>query len=82
MLPDDARGRLLAAVNTARDRLVVTWLHDAGFRIGELCGLRLSDLTCGRRPTAPKPGPRHVHICHREGNPNASRAKSKHPWIW
>jgi hypothetical protein len=22
----------------------------------------------------------HVHICHREGNPNRSRAKTKHPW--
>jgi len=44
MLPDGARDRLLKTVNSARDRLVVTWLADGGFRIGELCGLHLVDL--------------------------------------
>ena len=44
MLPDGARQQLLDAVNTARDRLVVTWLADGGLRIGELCGLHLADL--------------------------------------
>ncbi|HEX9359016.1 MAG TPA: hypothetical protein VF933_35065 [Streptosporangiaceae bacterium] len=38
LLPDGARDRLLEVVRTARDRLVVTWLADGGFRIGELCG--------------------------------------------
>ncbi len=37
MLPDNARERLLATVNSARDRLTVTWLADGGLRIGELC---------------------------------------------
>jgi len=46
MLPDDARERLLETVATARDRLVVTWLVDGGFRIGELCGLHLADPRC------------------------------------
>jgi len=44
MLPDGAREKLLAAVNTARDRLVVTWLAGGGLRVGELCGLHLVDL--------------------------------------
>jgi hypothetical protein len=30
MLPDGARDKLLTAVNSARDRLVVTWLSDGG----------------------------------------------------
>src|SRR5258706_52201 len=55
MLPDGARQKLLDAVGTARDRLVVTWLADGGLRIGELCGLHLADLhlreeaACGDR---------------------------------
>jgi integrase len=80
MLPDGARERLLAAVNSARDRLVVTWLADGGMRIGELCGLHLVDLhlrenaACGQCRTP------HVHVCHRPGNPNRAEAKTKHPW--
>jgi hypothetical protein len=80
MLPDGARDKLLAEVNSARDRLVVTWLEDRGLRIGELCGLHLVDLhlrddaACGecRSP--------HLHVCHRPGNPNYAEAKTKHPW--
>jgi hypothetical protein len=80
MLPDGARDLLGQAVMTARDRLVVTWLGDGGFRIGELCGLHLADLhlhedaPCGdcRSP--------HVHVCHRDGNANRARAKTKYPW--
>jgi integrase len=80
MLPDGARQRLLEVVRTARDRLVVTWLADGGFRIGELCGLHLVDLhlrdgaACGDCRTP------HVHVCHRPGNPNHAAAKTKHPW--
>ena len=80
MLPDGARARLLAAVNSARDRLVVTWLADGGFRVGELCGLHLADLhlrdgaACGQCRVP------HVHVCHRPGNPNGAEAKTKLPW--
>lgn len=80
MLPDGARERLLAVVGSARDRLVVTWLADAGLRIGELCGLHLADLHlradagCGQCRTA------HLHVCHRPGNPNRAQAKTKQPW--
>jgi len=80
MLPDGAREKLLAGVNSARDRLVVTWLADGGLRIGELCGLHLADLhlrdgaACGQCRTP------HVHVCHRPGNPNGAEAKTKLPW--
>lgn len=80
MLPDGSRDLLLTSATTARDRLVVTWLLDAGFRIGELCGLHLEDLhlrsdgQCGdsRAP--------HVHVCHRWTNPNRAAAKTKYVW--
>ncbi len=80
MLPEGAREKLLATVNTARDRLVVIWLGDGGLRIGELCGLHLVDLhlrdgaACGQCRVP------HVHVCHRPGNPNRAQAKTKHPW--
>jgi integrase len=80
MLPDGAREKLLAEVNSARDRLVVTWLGDGGLRIGELCGLHLVDLhlregaACGQCRTP------HLHVCHRPGNPNRAETKTKHPW--
>lgn len=48
MLPDGAREKLLESVQSARDRLVVTWLGDGGLRIGELCGLPWSICICGR----------------------------------
>lgn len=80
MLPDGSREALLAFATNARDRLVVTWLLDAGFRIGELCGLHLSDLHLrpdGQCGDARVP---HVHVCHRRNNPNHAAAKSKYIW--
>lgn len=44
MLPDGAREALVEVAGSARDRMVITWLADGGFRIGELCGLHLTDL--------------------------------------
>ena len=67
-------------MQSARDRLVVTWLGDGGLRIGELCGLHLIDLhlredaACGQCRTP------HLHVCHRPDNPNGAEAKTKHPW--
>lgn len=80
MLPDRAPERLLAAVNTARDRLVVTWLADGGFRIGELCGLHLVDLHLRDNVACGECRAPHVHVCHRPGNPNQAAAKTKLPW--
>lgn len=80
MLPDGARGRLIARVHSARDRLVVTWLADCGLRIGELCGLHLVDLHLREGAACGQCRAPHVHVCHRPGSPNQARAKTKHPW--
>jgi integrase len=80
MLPDGARDGLLAVVNSARDRLAVTWLADGGLRIGELCGLHLADLHLRENAGCGECRPPHLHVCHRPGNPNGAEAKTKHPW--
>jgi integrase len=80
MLPDGARDRLLAVVNTARDRLVITWLADGGLRIGELCGLHVADLHLREGAACGQCRAPHVHVCHRPGNPNRAAAKTKHAW--
>jgi integrase len=80
MLPEGARGRLLGAVDCARDRLVVTWLADGGLRVGELCGLHLIDLHLREDAACGECRSPHLHVCHRPGNPNHARAKTKHPW--
>jgi len=81
MLPDQARPRLLAAVTTARDRLVVTWLADGGLRIGELTGLHLVDLHLRADAACGQCAAPHVHVCHRPGNPNRAAAKTKPDWL-
>ena len=80
MLPDEGRSRLLRKTSTARDRMIVTWLYDGGFRIGELCGLHLADLHLRENAECAQARSAHVHICHRESNANRARAKTKHPW--
>jgi integrase len=80
MLPDGARAKLLEAVNSARDRLVVTWLGDGGLRIGELCGLHLTDLHLRESAACGQCRAPHVHVCHRPNNPNGADAKTKHSW--
>jgi Phage integrase family len=80
VLPDQARSLLLAAVRTARDRLVVTWLADGGLRIGELCGLHLVDLHLRADAGCGQCAAPHVHVCHRPGNPNRAAAKTKPDW--
>lgn len=75
LLPSGVAPALLECAHTARDRLIVTWLADSGCRVGELCGLRLSDLhltrdhECGEEPLS------HFHVLKRENNPNGARAK-------
>lgn len=80
MLPDGARDKLLEAVNSARDRLVVTWLGDGGLRIGELCGLHLVDLHLREGAACGQCRSPHVHVCHRPNNPNGAQAKTKQSW--
>ncbi|MFL6125756.1 tyrosine-type recombinase/integrase [Actinophytocola sp.] len=80
MAPEGARGRLVDGRAAARDRMIVTWLADGGFRVGELCGLHLADLHLREAAACGECRAPHVHICHREGNVNRSRVKTKHPW--
>lgn len=78
MLPDGARDAMLDAVRTARDRMIVTWLSDAGVRIGELCGLSFCDLHLRKdHPCGERKGP-HFHIVKRH-NPNRASAKTARP---
>ncbi|WP_280331151.1 tyrosine-type recombinase/integrase [Nocardia wallacei] len=77
-LPDEVVAALFEpdVLRTARDVMIVTWLHDGGLRVGGLCGLRFADLhlisdhPCGRRADP------HVHVVGRDDNPNRARAKS------
>lgn len=78
--PVGARDAMSRAANTARDRLVVTWLADGGFRIGELCSLHLVDLHIRDNAACGECVPKHLHICHRETNPNRARVKTKPDW--
>jgi integrase len=80
MLPEGTRTLLAQDLKTARDRMVVAWLADGGFRIGELCGLHLVDLHLRENAACGECRLGHVHICHREGNANRSRAKTKQEW--
>ncbi|MER6218634.1 tyrosine-type recombinase/integrase [Streptomyces sp. NPDC001674] len=80
MLPDGARPELLQVVNTARDRLVVTWLSDTSLRIGGLAGLHLVDLHLRTGADCGECRSPHLHVCHRWGNPNQAAAKRKADW--
>lgn len=78
--PEGARTALLEVVNTARDRMVVTWLDDAGLRIGELCGLHLVDLHLRENADCGECTSPHLHVCHRWGLSNQAAAKTKLDW--
>ena len=49
-------------------------------RIGELCGLHLADLHLREGAGCGQCRAPHVHVCHRDGNPNRAAAKTRHPW--
>ncbi len=80
MLPDGARPELMEVMNTARDRLVVTWLSDASLRIGGLTGLHLVDLHLRADAACGECKSPHLHVCHRSGNANRAAAKIKPDW--
>src|SRR5699024_9670413 len=71
---------LLAVATNPRDKLIIVWLRDAGFRVGEICGVKYSeihlqdDAPCGDCDSP------HVHICHKEYASNRARVKVKHAW--
>ncbi|TKA11824.1 integrase [Actinacidiphila oryziradicis] len=80
MLPDGAKQGLPTTLRWARDRMIVSWLSDGGFRIGELLGLHMVDLHLRKNAECGECREHHVHICHREGNVNRCRVKVKDAW--
>ena len=77
-LPDEVVEALFqpAVLTTARDVMIVTWLHDGGLRVGGLCGLRFCDLHLIRHHPCGQRADPHIHIVGRDDNPNRARAKS------
>lgn len=77
-MPDEVVEALFqpGVLTSARDVMIVTWLHEGGLRVGGLCGLRSCDLhlqknhPCGQREQP------HIHIVGRDDNPNRARAKA------
>jgi integrase len=80
-LPDEAVEALFepGVLTTARDVMIVTWLHHGGLRVGGLCGLRFGDLHLTRHHPCGQRADPHVHIIGRDDNPNEARAKSYVP---
>jgi integrase len=77
-LPDEIVQALFqpGVLTTARDVMILTWLHDGGIRVGALCGLRFCDLhLVSHHPCAQRADP-HIHIVGRDDNPNGARAKT------
>lgn len=77
-LPDEVVQALFApgVLTTARDVMIVTWLHDAGIRVGGLCGLRFCDLHLIRHHPCGQRADPHIHVVGRDDNPNGARAKA------
>lgn len=81
LLPDQTWEALAqpGVLLTARDRMIVTWLYDAGLRVGELCGLRFCDLHLRQGHPCLESRHTHIHVVKREDNPNGARAKTAGP---
>jgi integrase len=56
-----------------RDRLLFALLAETGMRLGEVLGLRISDVVMGRGGTG------YIEIVPREDNPNGARVKMMRP---
>lgn len=66
-------------LTSARDVMILTWLHDGGIRVGGLCGLRFCDLHLTPRHACGQRADPHIHIVGRDDNPNGARAKAYAP---
>jgi integrase/recombinase XerD len=60
--------RLFATLQSRRDVAIMRLMLDGGLRPGEVLGLKLTDISFGRR---------RVTICWREDHPRGARAKSR-----
>ncbi|MGW8890062.1 tyrosine-type recombinase/integrase [Streptomyces sp. NPDC055749] len=70
--------QVLDAARTARDRLLLTVLVEAGLRIGEALGLRREDMHLLPDSThlGCRTGGTHLHVRPRQDNTNGARAKA------
>lgn len=82
-LPDETVQSLFepGVLTSARDVMILTWLHDGGIRVGGLCGLRFSDLHLRRNHECGQRADPHIHVIGREDNPNGARAKAYGPTV-
>lgn len=81
---------MMAVAGSVRDKLLITVLALTGVRIGQVLGLRRSDMHLmpnSRAVGCSCPGP-HVHVVRREGNENLALSKRRrelvvpaHPWV-
>ncbi|MGV9919651.1 tyrosine-type recombinase/integrase [Streptomyces cellulosae] len=73
--------QILDAARTARDRLLLTVLLEAGLRIGEALGLRREDMHLLPDSThlGCRTGGAHLHVRPRQDNANGARAKAGRP---
>lgn len=82
-LTADQVGAVVDACTNLRDSFIVESLYATGLRVGELCGLHLSDLHLV--PSAVHlgcpVGGAHLHVVRREDNENRALAKSIWPRV-
>jgi integrase/recombinase XerD len=81
---------MMAVAGTVRDKLLITVLALTGLRIGQVLGLRRSEMHLmanSRAVGCSVPGP-HVHVVRREENENFALSKRRrelvvpaHPWV-
>ncbi len=67
-IPDEIYRALIAVMRTKRDRALLELMHEGGLRPGEALGLRLEDISYGRR---------RVTVCCRDDHPRGVRQKSR-----
>lgn len=67
-MPDETYRALISAMRTKRDRALLELMHEGGLRPGEALGLRLEDISYGRR---------RVTVRHRDDHPKGVRQKSR-----
>jgi integrase len=71
-LTQDQVDQLIAACSHIRDKFLLTLLYQTGMRIGQVLGLRHSDISVEDN---------EIHIVPREHNVNGARAKSRHAYV-
>ncbi len=71
-LTQDQVDQLIAACSHIRDKFLLTLLSQTGMRIGQVLGLRHSDISVQDN---------EIHIVPREHNANGARAKSRHAYV-